>query len=247
MPKYRQLHTKIIDSFDFTAMPNDFTRVMWLLMIVIVDSKGRGIDNMAWVRSKMFPLRDNVTLDELEQTMTWLATREMIIRYKVQDRSYFSIIKFLDYQTGTEKEAPSVLPPPPEKVGSKSVVSPEEVKADCIDVDIDIDLAGELRPEKSGITLLSDRFTKVTNIMAYKLDEWNAACTEMFNAKVTPDTLEKVIHDMKSPPSGGKTLTVTTPKSCVKLAIAAQANGGSNQVHRVIGTYRDGTPLYEGE
>ena len=53
MPKYRQLHTKIIDSFDFNEMPDDFTRVTWMLLTLGLDSEGRGIDNMAWVKSKI--------------------------------------------------------------------------------------------------------------------------------------------------------------------------------------------------
>ena len=61
MPKYRALHLKIIDSFDFNEMPNDFFRVTWMLLTLIADSAGRGIDNAAWIRSKMYPLREDVT------------------------------------------------------------------------------------------------------------------------------------------------------------------------------------------
>ena len=65
MPKYRQLHYKIIDSFDFNEMPNDFTRIVWVLLTLVLDSEGRGIDNMAWVKSKMFPMRNDVDIAQL--------------------------------------------------------------------------------------------------------------------------------------------------------------------------------------
>jgi DnaD/phage-associated family protein len=120
MPKYRQLHVKIIDSFDFSEMPDDFTRVIWLLLIVSVDSEGRGIYNMAWIKSKMFPLRQDVTLNQLEKSFEWLRGRKMIEVYPANDREYFHIPNFKKYQSGTQRESASVLPDPPSLVSSNS-------------------------------------------------------------------------------------------------------------------------------
>ena len=127
MPKYRQLHTKIIDSFDFNEMPDDFTRVVWMLLILILDSEGRGIDNMDWIKSKMFPLRQDVTTRKLAQVFIWLESHEMIHRYSVNDRDYFYISTFKDYQSGTQKEAKSLLPSPPEKLQRSSREVQEQV------------------------------------------------------------------------------------------------------------------------
>jgi len=112
MPQYRKLHTKIIDSYDFAEMPDDFCRVFWMLLIVSVDSEGRAMDNPAWLRSRMFPLRDDVSADHIERTLSWLANRKMIVRYQHNDRGYFYVPKFKTYQSGTEREAKSVLPGP---------------------------------------------------------------------------------------------------------------------------------------
>jgi hypothetical protein len=125
MPKYRQLHTKIVDSFDFSEMPDDFTRLFWVLLIVVVDSDGRGIDSTSWIRSRMFPLRENVSLDEIETAMDWLCNREMIDRYQVAGRKYFEVINFKSYQSGTEKEAKSIFPANPNSLQSYSRVTPE--------------------------------------------------------------------------------------------------------------------------
>lgn len=129
MPKYRQLHTKIIDSFDFNEMPDDFTRVVWMLLTLILDSEGRGIDNPCWIKSKMFPLRYDVTDEQISNAFAWLAEREMIQRYSVNGRRYFCIPTFKDYQSGTQKEAKSLLPSVPEKLQTNSVVAPEKVCA----------------------------------------------------------------------------------------------------------------------
>jgi DnaD/phage-associated family protein len=129
MPKYRQLHTKIIDSFDFNEMPDDLTRVVWLLLTLILDSEGRGIDNMNWVKSNMFPMREDMTPELLDAPFDWLAGKKMIVRYEANCRKYFYIPTFKDYQTGTKKEAPSLLPPPPDELQSNSRVSTEQVVA----------------------------------------------------------------------------------------------------------------------
>lgn len=128
MPTYRKLHTKILDSYDFAEMPDDFTRVFWMLLIVVVDSEGRGIDNPAWLRSRMFPLRDDIRSDQLEGAMAWLHNRKMLLRYEVNGRGYFQVAKFKDYQSGTEREAKSVLPGIPvtqEEVVTNSGVNQE--------------------------------------------------------------------------------------------------------------------------
>ena len=128
MPTFRKLHTKIIDSFDFAEMPDDFTRVFWLLLIVAADSEGRMIGNYAWLRSRMYPLRSDVKDEQIEATLAWLVDRGMIVRYTVEGRGYFYVVKFKSYQTGTEREAKSVLPAVQELVMSNSRVSQEQVK-----------------------------------------------------------------------------------------------------------------------
>jgi hypothetical protein len=128
MPKYRQLHTKIIDSFDFNEMPDDFTRVVWLLLTLILDREGRGIDSPVWIKSKMFPMRTDITDQEIRNSFDWLEKRKMIVRYKNTGRCYFYIPTFQIYQSGTLKESPSVLPAP-DLVQSYSGEGPEKVSA----------------------------------------------------------------------------------------------------------------------
>jgi len=141
-PKYRQLHAKTLDSFDFNEMPDDFTRVCWLLLPLIVDSEGRGINSAAWIRSKMFPLRPDILLEQIQDAFSWFNNRKMIIIYEVEGRSYFYIPKWKTYQSGTEKEAKSALPISQELVESKSGVKEElrEVPASalyCIEDDVE--------------------------------------------------------------------------------------------------------------
>jgi hypothetical protein len=125
VPKYRQNHVKILDSFDFNEIPDDFSKLCWVLLPLILDSEGRGIYSMPWLRSKLFPIRDDVELERLTAAFEFFTQRGMIIVYEVDGRSYFYIPSWKTYQSGTQKEAASVLPAPPDLLLSSAGVAPE--------------------------------------------------------------------------------------------------------------------------
>lgn len=131
MPKYRQLHLKILDSIDVQDMPDDFTRLSWVLLSLVVDGAGRGIDNPAWVRAKMYPLREDVTMAQIAAAMDWYTKRGMIGRYEADGRKYFYIVKWSAYQSGTEKEAKSVIPEP-DLLRTYSGLTPELLRVNTI-------------------------------------------------------------------------------------------------------------------
>ena len=128
MAQYRALHTKITQSFDFNEMPDDFTRLMWALMPLALDSEGRGIFNSSWIRSRLFPLREDVTAKQIMAAMDWIVDRGMLVKYEVDGRQYFYSPTFKSYQRGLEKETKSVLPAP-ELVESNSVPTPEQLQS----------------------------------------------------------------------------------------------------------------------
>jgi hypothetical protein len=129
VPQWRKLHTKTLESLDINDMPNDFTRLTWVLLPLILDSEGRGLDNPVWLRSSIFPLREDVTLEMITEAMTWFSDREMIKCYQVGGRKYFCVPTFDKYQD-TKREAESKYPAPPE----------------------DSDLYNEELPTNSGVT-----------------------------------------------------------------------------------------------
>lgn len=153
MPRYRALHTKIVDSYDFNEMPDDFTRLTWVMLTLVVDSEGRGIDNPAWLRAKMYPMREDVQSEQIKGAMAWYAQRGMIVRYSVNGKDYFYIPTFRAYQPGIEKEAKSSIPAPeqvrpnseptPEKVGSKSASYADAYAYTNADADADAEREAE--------------------------------------------------------------------------------------------------------
>jgi hypothetical protein len=120
VPKYRKLYVKTTESLDINDMPDDFTRLMWVLLPLRLCRQGRGLDNPTWLRSMLFPLRNDVTLDMISAAMDWYEQRGMICRYQVEDRRYFYIPTFHDYQGNTTREADSIYPPPTEPDNTNS-------------------------------------------------------------------------------------------------------------------------------
>lgn len=113
MPQWRKLWVKTVDSEDVNDMPDDFTRLMWTLMPLALDREGRAKDIVASVRSKLFPIRRDVTIEQVAAALDWYADRGMIVRYKVEGREYFHVPTFAKHQGDTKREAASVLPEPP--------------------------------------------------------------------------------------------------------------------------------------
>jgi hypothetical protein len=162
MPRYRQLHTKIVDSFDFNNMPDDFTRIFWVLLMVVADSEGRAIDNPAWLRSKMFPMREDVQLKKIADAIDWLAGKGMITRYLVDGNGYFFIPTWKEYQTGTDKEGKSYLPTP-DLLRSNSGVTPDLLPLNTIQYNADSEAEAMQAPTPAHN--LPWIYTSVTNQM----------------------------------------------------------------------------------
>jgi len=119
VPKFRSIFTKVTQSFDFNDMPDDFTRLLWLLLPLGLDCEGRGIYNFSWIKSKIFPIREDISEKKLQKAMEWLINRKnsetklgMVEIYSVGDRQFFWVPTFKMYQRGFEKESPSVMPSP---------------------------------------------------------------------------------------------------------------------------------------
>ena len=127
MPRYRKLHTKTLESLDVNEMPDDFTRLFWTLLPLVLCREGRGLNSATWLRSKLFPLRQDVSTEQMQAALDWCTERGMIVPYEVEGRDYFHVPSFHKYQGNTTKEAESDYPPPPSLVRSESGVSPELV------------------------------------------------------------------------------------------------------------------------
>jgi len=129
VPRYRKLHVKTVESHDVDDMPDDFTRLLWVLLPLGLCQEGRGVDNVGWIKGKVFPMRFDVTPEMIEGAMCWFADRDMIQRYEVEGRSYFCIPNetWHKYQGVTVREANTEYPPPPDWAPPDSGPTPDPV------------------------------------------------------------------------------------------------------------------------
>ena len=111
MTTYRKVYTKILESKDIRNMPDDFTRLTWTYLILIVDREGRALDDLVYLRCKLYPRREDVTTAMVSSAMSWFADHGMIRRYGVKDECYFYIVNFVKYQGDTRRESASIYPP----------------------------------------------------------------------------------------------------------------------------------------
>jgi hypothetical protein len=160
MPRWRKLHVKTVDSLDINDMPDDFTRLLWILLPLGLDSEGRGIDNPSWVKAKVMPLREDVTTKQVQAALDWFESRGMICCYEIGARHYFYIPTWHTYQGDTKREATSVLPAPPDLLTTNSRPAHELLTSkSCLDVDsyADSDVDSERQEEEP--SLASDFFS----------------------------------------------------------------------------------------
>jgi len=168
MPQWRKLHTKAVESFDIQEMPDDFTRLLWIMLPLKLCKEGRGVDSSSWVKSMVMPMRDDVSCKQVGAALDWFADHGMIERYAVDGRGYFYIVTWHEYQS-TDREADSPYPPPPgwesmkvaeaavdedyekELVTTHSGPTQDLLKSKSrLDIEIDLDSDSENPPEGAG-------------------------------------------------------------------------------------------------
>jgi hypothetical protein len=128
MPQYRKLFVKVVDSPSFNEMPDDFTRLTWVLLPLICCREGRAIDHPNWLSSKLYPYRTDVTHNMINDAFNWFEDNDLIRRYEVEGRKYLYITNWYRYQGNTTKETESIYPGP-ELGKTESRVTPELVES----------------------------------------------------------------------------------------------------------------------
>ena len=112
MPQWRKLHTKTTESWTLNEMPDDFHRLLWLLLPLISCREGRGQADPSWIKARALTLRGDVTIEDVSQAMDFYQQAGIIKRYLVNGRQYYVITNWEKHQGNTSKEAESIYPVP---------------------------------------------------------------------------------------------------------------------------------------
>ena len=217
MPQYRKLYTKSVESLDIAKMPDDFTRLTWLMLPLVCCREGRGMDYPTWLRSKLYPLRQDVTDDMVQDAFDWFASNGMIVRYQVDGRRYFYIKTWFEYQGNTSKETASIYPGP-ELVKSSAGVTPELVESKSrvglplVNMNNESESEDEVESESvEPFRILFDAFLEATGISELMLvghkavDEING---KWIPSNVTPEEVRNAARQLQD-----KNYSITGPWS----------------------------------
>jgi len=117
----------------------DFEFRLWVSMILLVDDAGRGDARPAIIRGRAFPLRERVTLKDIETAVHGLAAKGCVDLYTVGGRPYFWFPTWSDHQRIREVKPKYPAPEDADALPQSAAVcgNPPQSAASC----------RELRPE----------------------------------------------------------------------------------------------------
>ena len=236
MPQYRKFHVKTTESLDINDMPDDFYRLLWVMLPLGLCREGRGINNPSWIKSKIMPLRNDVTPDMVEDAMDWFAARGMIVRYEVKNRSYFYIPTFKKYQGNTTKEAESIYPPPPKELQTNSRVTPDLVSLNDEDIDIASASTSESESESESsngkseqpFAHLATAFINTSKIPSFGSKQRDVeAGARMVEAGVTAEDVEAATRELLD--KGMNIVSLASVENASYMVMSKRMNAANNE------------------
>lgn len=112
MPRIRSVHPDLCDD-ETMAEVTAYAERTFVRLWPHLDDKGRGPDNPKLLKSKLYPLHDDVTPDRVERDLAELEACGLILRYEVDGRHYLCAKPetWAKYQK-PQHPTPSKLPAP---------------------------------------------------------------------------------------------------------------------------------------
>lgn len=230
MPIYRKLHTKITDSFDVNDMPDDFHRLLWTWLPLVLCKEGRGFYHGEWLKGKLMPFRDDITGQVIIQALDYFVEKKLIITYEACGRKYFYIPTWHEYQN-TSRDAPSPYPEPPideftqEQVTSNSGANHAKTREDKRENDKTT--PGQELDKLFQTDDLSVAFEKASGILAHTPPKWTRSLDEMRTQGITPDDIRSAVQELQD-----KEYSIVGIWSIQNAAISCMAkrkNGGKKK------------------
>lgn len=126
MPRIRTIKPSFFTSDDVAALPLR-ARLTWIGLWTHCDDQGRAKDHARLIKAAIWPL-DNLSLADIEDDLSTLASHGRIVRYQVAGQRYLAIVNWHAHQT-INRPSKSTTPAPPETTDLYSV-SPHETVTD---------------------------------------------------------------------------------------------------------------------
>ncbi len=114
MARGRMINKTLARSRKFQKLESDFDRLLYCMILPFLDRDGRAEADPLLIKADSFPLRGDITIDDIETGLKSLDAVGLIQLYTVDGEQYLQCVGFADNQAGMSygKEAESRIPAP---------------------------------------------------------------------------------------------------------------------------------------
>jgi hypothetical protein len=113
MPRGRILDKEAIShSRRLHLLSNDTGRLIYTWLLAHLDREGRFSADPSIIKGNIFPRIKSMTYKKIENCLLEMAQVKLIMIYQSDGDKYLQFIKFKEYQTHLDREAPSKIPAP---------------------------------------------------------------------------------------------------------------------------------------
>jgi hypothetical protein len=207
MARGRFISQEITKDKKINSLSDDTSRLAFTWLVTMADCEGRTYGDPAIVRSMVFPRRSDVTIEQMEAYIREWHNSSMVLWYESDGDMWIAFPNFEKHQVGLrkDKEAPSVIPPPPESKESNSVPTPDLVQSNSV-LDTDenglikeklikdeVDNGGPITPFRE-LSAAVVEYAKVSEFTGGP-EKWSNAIREMLKAGATPEDIKDCVDD----------------------------------------------------
>lgn len=131
MPRIRNIKPEFFTSESVAELPLR-TRLTWIGLWTHSDNFGRARDNVRAIKGAVWPLDDDVSIEDIEEDLRTLVEKRRLLRYEVDGKRYLMVTNWGEHQYGAFKgepkhpepvdnpvEPPEIQPPPAGKEKSR--------------------------------------------------------------------------------------------------------------------------------
>jgi hypothetical protein len=153
MPRIRNVKPEFFTSESVAELPLR-TRLTWIGLWTHSDNYGRSRDNVRTIKGAVWPLDDDVSLEDIEEDLQILAEKRRLVRYEVDGKRYLVITNWGEHQYGAFKDKPKHPGPVDNAAGGPESTYPPASREKSVDL---LEVSGDGGEKFPGIQVSSVR------------------------------------------------------------------------------------------
>jgi hypothetical protein len=151
MARIRNIKPEFFTSESVAELPLR-ARMTWIGLWTHSDNYGRSRDNVRTIKGAVWPLDDDVSLEDIEEDLRILAEKRRLVRYEVDGKRYLVITNWGEHQYGAFKDKPKHPGPVDNPADGPENPPPPAGREKSVDL---LDGSGDSREKFPGIQVSS--------------------------------------------------------------------------------------------